>query len=1108
MPKNKLIKSNDLDELLAKSQRLVSSTSGHRDNIISNGTTNGHGINIAAFGGGLNRGVAELTEGSKQLSRQNFNENSKLEAYRLLSQKNFDLKRLREDVNSVVIKTVDDSELKLEGADIEGYLAHHHDMIILGAIDEANRGSEDDVAEMQRRWMMNEWMVARTHFMESLGHRSHKWEGMGAPSTSNFSSKYQNDQSLLNHSFSTIHHATPNKALSLYETPNGKKRFNTPFSKNDMSGNMSLAIPSLPKPMLSELVSKHAALVRSLSSISHQTMILANDFQSFPPCISLINSLTIPNQSNVTTGNASGSDGLSKADLIAYKSLLELFSCAVGENDSARVSNGTNENKGLFSCICFDQSDVNPSVMEEKRQILTQGAKRFLEMQVWELWSNIVDEAVYNKEITVPLMSSDKSSNSCHQRLKSYIAYQHQCGLIPVACNRWLCLDSGVINPKQSSLNNNNYNRNKEIVPLWPFIYHCLRMGDLESALSELKVIAANNDHGESSAITIINLFQKIIKYQNEINHNKSNNSFTNPSTLSINDNEIRLFGDAINKSRKLYYDEIQLNANSCDPYRAAVFNLLGLADRNGLLNVSLPGFTLEDFLWGSLWYIHIHRLLGELSSSAAGNSMIPELFRNSTKYRINGEIDLFEMIQEYGGVDYFDQDRSSPFKYATVLFCCQRFGDAIAHLWQANKVIPAIHFTILSLYYGLIMPHLPLTHNPPHVLVSSRSISLSINSDPTPAAIIQIYNNSSIFASYPEISVDYLLALDCSQKLGHIQGISPEVREAHKLKAHSSFLTALESFIVSLDRDQLVVIVGEPHTNSTFAANNISNQSQIQAHEFSSRTSGRLDDYMDSTQIDLLLARVAYNMLMQRKDSEAAIFLYQLAGRYVEVVDEMCNQLSYHLFPIDRQASSTGTTPNMTSRDYWYTFTDAFISKYLPNVNDNNLISHGNNSNNSNNNMIYNKLVESGNKDIIDTMQILFRLYDFVDACLEQRYEAALSVVDSLRLLPKHSQEIDMLTSIRPHLRKNMDDILIYTMECLKNIYLQLKNDHIAKGGSFPGTHISIMSIPPTARGRDSLLDNYKEYSQALISYANKIKKFNKSDTINIIIRMQATMV
>lgn len=42
--------------------------------------------------------------------------------------------------------------MRLEGTDIEGYLQHQHDMIILTAIEEARQGAEDHVQEMQRRY--------------------------------------------------------------------------------------------------------------------------------------------------------------------------------------------------------------------------------------------------------------------------------------------------------------------------------------------------------------------------------------------------------------------------------------------------------------------------------------------------------------------------------------------------------------------------------------------------------------------------------------------------------------------------------------------------------------------------------------------------------------------------------------------------------------------------------------------------------------------------------------------------------------------------------------------------------------------------------------------
>lgn len=50
--------------------------------------------------------------------------------------------------------------MQLEPTDIDGYLAHHHDMIVLSAIEDARRASEEDVQEMQRRYTPRQALAA------------------------------------------------------------------------------------------------------------------------------------------------------------------------------------------------------------------------------------------------------------------------------------------------------------------------------------------------------------------------------------------------------------------------------------------------------------------------------------------------------------------------------------------------------------------------------------------------------------------------------------------------------------------------------------------------------------------------------------------------------------------------------------------------------------------------------------------------------------------------------------------------------------------------------------------------------------------------------------
>jgi hypothetical protein len=50
-----------------------------------------------------------------------------------------------------LIQTPTDTSVRFAGTDIEGYLAHHHDMIILSTIDNAKASFEGDAQEMQQR---------------------------------------------------------------------------------------------------------------------------------------------------------------------------------------------------------------------------------------------------------------------------------------------------------------------------------------------------------------------------------------------------------------------------------------------------------------------------------------------------------------------------------------------------------------------------------------------------------------------------------------------------------------------------------------------------------------------------------------------------------------------------------------------------------------------------------------------------------------------------------------------------------------------------------------------------------------------------------------------
>jgi hypothetical protein len=70
----------------------------------------------------------------------------------------------------------------------------------------------------------------------------------------------------------------------------------------------------------------------------------------------------------------------------------------------------------------------------------------------------------------------------------------------------------------------------------------------------------------------------------------------------------------------RLYDFERQKPEREADPYREMVLNLLSLHDQVGLSEASIPGSTLEDFLWGNLWFVQGEQLVARATSFASSS--------------------------------------------------------------------------------------------------------------------------------------------------------------------------------------------------------------------------------------------------------------------------------------------------------------------------------------------------------------------------------------------------------------------------------------------------------------------------------------------------------
>ena len=114
----------------------------------------------------------------------------------------------------------------------------------------------------------------------------------------------------------------------------------------------------------------------------------------------------------------------------------------------------------------------------------------------------------------------------------------------------------------------------------------------------------------------------------------------------------------------------------------------------------------------------------------------------------------------------------------------------------------------------------------------------------------------------------------------------------------------------------------------------------------------------MERTDVDLILSRAAQLLLSRDREPEGAMHLFQLAGRFVEVLEELSSQLASVLIP-----------PN-TSRGFWLAASKGFFEKHLR----------------SSDSIVIQRILESGRNDVIQTFQVLLNLADFIDLSAQGR--------------------------------------------------------------------------------------------------------------------------
>lgn len=559
-----------------------------------------------------------------------------------------------------------DAAEKLDSTDIEGYLAHHHDIIILGAIEDARRASENDADAMERRWASNNWKSAREEFLQNLGHRSQGWSGSVGPTPGT------SRKGLMNNTAGRDYHKSDRNDDAEFSTrtPSAGRLLFSPQSSNKAPQTTQKeawglgGVPSAPTSVaLPRPLQEHASVIRRLNrstfgtkqaggtAAGHHQQLSSLRFR-MSPASELLDCIQDCHDS-FDTVESQGFNSM--ADLIGYKSCLQMVGDMATGGGYSTASSASNT-AGFFSPLCLSEDDITrdsnsiiiSNAVKERRRVLSCGAKTFFERQHEELlMESVTDYTAEHGGLQTGVSSIFRQhQGTAHHlgtkvlQLQNFLELKRRAGSIP-----HICMKSTIA--LHSSNGGTHYG-----TPLWPLIFLCFRIGDLDAASDILRLVL--EEGGDSCGIEpeMIYALDGYIELgaamtRSGIGHAVVDDGSSDQKALANPEFRHR-FQTSVSACRDLFLAAFQVAngassrsggvpASYYDPYRMDILNFLSLSGVNDLSD-DVYGESLEDYLWCNLWFVQWTRELldsgimnsshGLVSRPNEGASYIPSLFR------------------------------------------------------------------------------------------------------------------------------------------------------------------------------------------------------------------------------------------------------------------------------------------------------------------------------------------------------------------------------------------------------------------------------------------------------------------------------------------------
>lgn len=1006
-----------------------------------------------------------------------------------------------------------DPEETLESSDIEGFMQHHHDMIIFAAIEEGKKASSADVDAIYKGWASKEWNDTKNKMMERLGHRQVRTplgDAMlpsAGPRMTSSTTSFNAQSGAAERSSNTI----------------GR----TPLSSFPLLPIGTQTIKSSP------LLAAHTEIFRQLNSSQN-----SQNAPSSP-------ALTISNfDESILCGDGSaGGDYFDAADALGYKNMMFLMSNVANEN--SLTTNG--RVCGRYAAVAFANDDTNNvtgssdvslrSVKASQFQ-LTSGCKNYFQYIFWNYLQDVIDHsfkqghrssyppaAPGHSNRRVLLMYLDIIRKSVGFAQGSVYQKQPQGGAVKV---RYCSVFRGEDVQLASS------------TPLWIFVYYCLRIGELGMAIDELqsqqdqdqdqdRIRGAGDATVATDSMYLNAVLETLWAIQTQVGQSTSgsfgsNSSINNPGVSACAAQCRAMYVDLMDEADERRWE----HPRTVEPYLLHLLRMLSVSDveiaadnvKNQSINFTT---TVEDYLWCNVWYIWLSHLVqhSQATDSILGSSQSGSNSRGAERVPEYTEEDFARAVESYGGQAYFDPSYAAPYQYVTVLLCGQRYGEAVMHLWVAGKKFASMQLCSVCLYYGMLLPHVAM----PSVLDVSASTSALVRKPTHLTTSISSQQQQSYSCSPVELLlqwasgylvghsmdlIEYLLLCQNDAWFSVIQEccgstLQKKLREdANRVCVDmwGNFLFRVMDTSASGNRDVLLQLVGS-----------VSSDPRL-------RDPKRLrDGYMDRFQciypssdyVDRILASVAQKLLQSFHSSNLqrgvvdvravsqekcnnALSLFMMTGHFVDVVLELNKQLSNVLahcvtvvaaagggprgdVRIQLLAADTSSTANAVSSNnsYWLNKCLDFYKAYID----------------GGTGEVVNVLRSQGQIDSAKTLEVLLNVAQAFDFFSRDQLQEGLSVCESIALFPTNMNEItarsESYYQLSDTVRAVVPDLLLLSMRAMKSLYDSCLAEK--RGNSMFGNRLSSGSGSVSVSDIDRSMSSLQERSRALYMYLEAIR-------------------